>query len=215
MTKIFPEKTLENISQNLLVLFNIPLIPLTSLDNKDNLPCPVEITPKIAWKCRWTWGNVVEFIPAKYWEWATEYKVSVKSSDKLLYPLKETKEISFRTPNLTFKTDEKFSPKYWIWFVSNFPVNPVDFEKSIDLKNWNDKILVKLEPIEWSETRFKIKPVSWNFNYNKSYSLAIPAGVSPKYWNIPTKNAIGSEKLKKAAVLPLSYFFILYSQLYL
>jgi hypothetical protein len=54
VTKIFPEKTLDNISQNLLVLFNIPLIPLTSLDNKDNLPCPVEITPKIAGKCRWT-----------------------------------------------------------------------------------------------------------------------------------------------------------------
>lgn len=198
VTKIFPEKTLDNISQNLLVLFNIPLIPLTSLDNKDNLPCPVEITPKIAGKCRWTGWNVVEFVPEKYWEWATEYEVSVKSSDKFLYPLKETKEISFRTPNLTFKTDENFSPKNWISLVANFPVNPTDIEKSIDLKNWNNKINVKLEPVEWSETRFAIKPINWNFNYNKSYTLAIPAWISPKYWNIPTKYLISNTSTSSA-----------------
>lgn len=198
VTKIFPEKTLENISQNLLVLFNIPLIPLTSLDNKDNLPCPVEIIPKIAGKCRWTGWNVVEFIPEKYWEWATDYKVVVKSSDKFLYPLKEKKEINFRTPDLTFKIDENFSPNAWISFVANFPVNPTDFEKSIDLKNWNLKIPVKLESIEWSETRFIIKPTNWNFNYNKSYSLAIPAGISPKYWNLPTKKSVLATSLSSS-----------------
>lgn len=187
VTKIIPEKELLNISQNLTVLFNIPLIPLTSLDNKNSLPCPINISPKINWKCIWTSGNIIEFVPDKYWEWATEYKVIVNSTDWLLYPLKEKKEITFRTPGLNFNVSNSFSPKDWILFNSNYPIDRNDVEKSLIITENNNKILTKLVAEKWSETRFFIKPVNWEFNYSKTYNLSIPAGISPKYWNIPSK----------------------------
>lgn len=189
VTKIIPEKTLNEVSQNLIVLFNIPLIPLTSLDNKYNLPCPIEITPKISWKCSWTSGNIIEFIPTTHWEWATEYKVVVNNADWLLYPLKEKKEVTFKTPNLQLNASNTFSPKSWIFFYSNYPIEKDVVWKIINLtEKVNDKdvkIPVKLVEEKWSETRFSILPVSWSFNYSKTYNLSIPAWVSPKYWNIP------------------------------
>lgn len=189
VTKILPENILNDISQNLLVLFNIPLIPLTSLDNKDKLPCPVTITPKIDGKCKWTWWNVVEFIPTKYWEGSTEYKVTVESSSWLLYPLKEKKEISFKTPVLQFILENSFSPRDWINFISNYPVNQVDIEKNLTLKDWDKILPAKLISIEWSETRFSIKPVSGNYFYWKYYSVSIEKWIKPKYWNIISTNS--------------------------
>ena len=46
-TKILPDGSAENLSQNITVLFNIPVVPLTTLDNRDKLPCPITITPKL------------------------------------------------------------------------------------------------------------------------------------------------------------------------
>ncbi|EKE28080.1 MAG: hypothetical protein ACD_3C00105G0018 [uncultured bacterium (gcode 4)] len=187
VTKILPENTLNDISQNAIIFFNIPMIALTSLDNKDKLPCPVEISPKLEWKCKWTGWNVLEFIPKDSWQWATQYKISVKATDWLLYPLKETKEITFKTPDLQFFTDETFSPKNWIFFRSNFPIDSKSVEKSFELKEWELRIPVSLKPVEWSETRYVIWPSSWNFLYWKNYSLTIPIWLSSKYWNLPTK----------------------------
>jgi len=47
VTKILPEKNLDNLSQNIIVFFNIPVVALTNLEEKDQIPCPLEITPKI------------------------------------------------------------------------------------------------------------------------------------------------------------------------
>lgn len=192
VTKIIPDKTLWQISQNLIVLFNIPLIPLTSLNNKDNLPCPIEITPKISWKCSWTSGNIIEFIPTTHWEWATEYRVTVNNTTWLLFPLKEKKEITFKTPDLELNSwISWFSPREWISFYSNYPIDKNTVWKLLTLTTKEDnkevKIPVKLEEAKWSETRFMIKPISWNFSYTSTYHLSIPAWINPKYWNQPTK----------------------------
>jgi hypothetical protein len=48
VVKVLPEQQLEDISKNMVVFFNMPMVPLTNLDIKDTLPCPLEITPKIA-----------------------------------------------------------------------------------------------------------------------------------------------------------------------
>lgn len=193
VTKIIPDKTLNNISQNVLVLFNIPLVPLTSLQDKQNLPCPVEITPKIKWKCSWTSGNIIEFIPDSHWEWATEYKIRVNNVDWLLYPLKETKEVTFKTPDLEVNISNTFSPTKWIWFYTNFPIDKNVIAKKLNLsKNENNiisQISLKLEEEKWSETRFWLKPAEWNFSYSTTYNLSIPAWLDSKYWNQPTKSA--------------------------
>lgn len=78
-TKILPSGKLENIGQNIIVLFNVPIVPMTNLDERDNLPCPLEIVPKIEGKCQWTNGSVLEFIPTKPFELATKYHMRVSN----------------------------------------------------------------------------------------------------------------------------------------
>lgn len=75
--RIIPEGELKNVSKNIVVLFNIPVIPLGSLSMKDKLPCPIEITPAIEGKCSWTSGSILEFIPSKPLPYATKYEVKV------------------------------------------------------------------------------------------------------------------------------------------
>jgi hypothetical protein len=45
--KVLPEETMENLSSNISVFFSIPMVNLSTLDLKDELPCPLEITPKV------------------------------------------------------------------------------------------------------------------------------------------------------------------------
>jgi hypothetical protein len=62
-TKVLPSGEAENLSQNITVLFNIPVVPLTTLDNSDKLPCPLTITPKLEGTCKWTSPTILEYIP--------------------------------------------------------------------------------------------------------------------------------------------------------
>lgn len=50
---------------------------MTNLDERDMLPCPLTITPKVEGKCKWTAGNILEFVPSKPLESATKYHLSV------------------------------------------------------------------------------------------------------------------------------------------
>jgi len=47
VTQVLPEKKLEDLSKNMAVFFSIPQVPLTSIQEKNNLPCPIELTPKV------------------------------------------------------------------------------------------------------------------------------------------------------------------------
>jgi hypothetical protein len=38
---------MENLSSNISVFFSIPMVNLSTLDLKDELPCPIQITPSI------------------------------------------------------------------------------------------------------------------------------------------------------------------------
>lgn len=61
--KIFPTGPLDTLSQNITVVFNTPMVPLTNLDERDTLPCPLTITPKVEGKCVWTNTSILEYIP--------------------------------------------------------------------------------------------------------------------------------------------------------
>lgn len=63
--KIFPTGSLDTLSQNITVVFNTPMVPMTNLDERDKLPCPLTITPKTPGRCVWTNTSILEFIPSK------------------------------------------------------------------------------------------------------------------------------------------------------
>ena len=63
--KIFPTGNLDNLKQTITVVFNAPLVVLTNLDQRDALPCPFTMEPKVAGKCRWITTSILEFTPEK------------------------------------------------------------------------------------------------------------------------------------------------------
>lgn len=201
VNKIIPEWKVEDLSSSILVFFNIPVLPLTTLDNQDNIPCPIIIEPQIEWKCRWNWWWVLEFVPKKHLEWATKYSLKVKNSSDFFYPLKEEKEITFTTPELKIYTDNEFSVEKWIELRANFPIDSNEIENKIKIKDVtkNQEIKFRVESIKWNETKYIVKVINWNWNYGKNYYLSIPANINSKYWNIPTSMenqlSISSRKL--------------------
>lgn len=194
VTKILPEKNLDNLSQNIIVFFNIPVVALTNLEEKDQIPCPLEITPKIEWTCKWTTSSVLEFTPKTHFEWATKYNVKVINKEWLLYPIKETKEISFETTHLKYYLSANL-PKDWIDINFNFPVNYEDLKSKItlfDVSSWTWKLDFMIEPKSesWviSETNFNIKLKNKDFTYSSNCNIEIKDWLKPKYWNIDFNN---------------------------
>ncbi len=66
--KMTPTGSLDDLGQNITVIFNTPMVPMTNLEERDKLPCPFTITPKLEGKCIWTNTSVLEFIPTKHLE---------------------------------------------------------------------------------------------------------------------------------------------------
>lgn len=196
-TQIFPQWELENLSQNIIAFFNIPLVPLTTLDQKDKIPCPLEISPSIEWKCKWTTSSVVEFIPKNHLDWATKYTVKIKNVDWLFYPIEEEKQIEFTTPKLKAYIPETFSPKDWLIITFNFPIKNENLTNNIKLYNhstwtqnlsWNNQIDIEISQDPTNPSSYIIKPKANKFTYSKSYNLIISKWISPLNWNIPLQD---------------------------
>ena len=194
VVKVLPEQQLEDISKNMVVFFNMPMVPLTNLDIKDTLPCPLEITPKIAWKCSWTTTSVLEFIPEKSFIWATKYEYSIMWKPGMNYPLEQNMTGSFTTPWLKLTISDTFIPKDSIHLSFNYPVSIEELEKKLTLvqfDQFNSKDLTwiqipfRVEPIEKSENNFLLKTLSWLYTYDTSYRVGMKPWLLPKYGNIP------------------------------
>ncbi len=196
--KIFPTGPLDTLSQNITVVFNTPMVPLTNLDERDTLPCPLTITPKVEGKCVWTNTSILEYIPTIPLQWATRYRLSVADVPGLLHTLSGTFEEDIMTTPLRVTVAEEFSPKSGIPIVSNFPVSIEDLRSVIDLTTVADTsktssgtridltvTALTNEDGTLSETRFTLMPKNQKFTYTTYYSLIIHAGLKSKYGTQP------------------------------
>ncbi len=68
------------VRQTLTVIFNRPIVPLTTLDQMDNLPVPLNISPAIEGTGQWLNTSVYLFTPSTYWAGGTTYTVTVDNS---------------------------------------------------------------------------------------------------------------------------------------
>lgn len=194
-TKILPSGKLENIGQNIIVLFNVPVVPLANLDRQDNLPCPLEIIPKIDGKCRWTNGNVLEFIPEKSLEPATKYHLRVSDRPGLLYPLASVLEDDIITPELVISvSSDAFDPVRGIIIRTSAPVNILEFADRLILSGTGSGTGSRIEAQVQasrnddgteSETVFVVTPKSGAFLYSTDYALSVRKGLKPKYGTEP------------------------------
>lgn len=220
VVKVLPEEKLDDTSKNMVAFFSLPMVSLTDLDSKDKLPCPLEITPKIAGKCNWTTTSVLEFIPEKSFVWATKYDYKITSKPGMNYDLESTLTGSFSTPDLQVNIANTFVPKDYINLSFNYPVLLKDIYDNLslstpDIKNptsskWAE-IKFKIEPIEKSETSFIIKPLIGEFNYTTSYQLNLKAWFKPKYGNIPLQNEFVKTITSTSLVSGIEIFKNIYS----
>lgn len=184
-TKILPSGKVQNLGQNIVVLFNIPVVALTNLDERDKLPCPLEITPKIAGKCQWTNGNVLEFIPDKPLEPATKYHLKVADVAGLLYPLRGVLENDIITPELSVSTQTgAFDPRHMI-IKTSAPVGADELGKNLTLTDMKSGSGTKIEVQTVSETEFLITPKSGSLQYSHNYRVSVTKGLGPKYGTEP------------------------------
>lgn len=179
-----------NLSQNIAVFFNIPMVSLTNLDKKETLPCPIEIEPKLEWTCKWTTSSVMEYIPKDGFLWATKYKVSVSKVDWLLYSLWSWSSVEISTPRLNFYVDEKFNVKDNIKIRFNFAPNLDSLKDKLTLLEWWKKREIILSNDKTNEEVVIININRGFYKYWQEYTLEFDKWIMPKYWNIPTDKKI-------------------------
>lgn len=220
VTKVLPEENLEDLGKNLVVFFSLPMINFTDLESRDNIPCPVEITPKVEWKCSWTTTSVVEFIPKTIFNWATKYDYKISSKSWMNFELENILTGSFTTPELQVSLPDTFIPKDYINLNFNFPVSVEEINKNLILSAPDSKDLTsskweelkfKVESVKNSETNFLVKPLSWEFTYETNYEIKIKAWLKPKYWNIPLKNEFVKNITSTSFVSNIATFKNIYS----
>lgn len=131
VTKILPEGKIDDLSKEVAVLFNIPMVNLTNLDSRDKFPCPIEIEPKTEGDCRWISTNAVSFRPKTTWGLSTRYTVRVKPSEALNYPLKNGKESVFETTDFQLTVQKDFRIADGISVISNAQITAQELSKAI------------------------------------------------------------------------------------
>ncbi len=191
VTKITPNQKLDNLSQNLSVFFNIPMVPLTSLENKDSYLCPLEITPKIDWTCKWISSSVFEFTPNNWWQWATNYKIDIVDKWWLLYKIWSQASAEIKTTKLDLSVNKEFSVKDNINLNFNFPVSIESLYTKLNIfeidKNWNKQ---KKEYVLYNDNLNEsnvVVSLKWdNYIYDKTYKVEISKWLNSKYGNIST-----------------------------
>jgi len=165
VSKIFPNSKITDLNKPILVFFNLPIVNLTDLDSRDKLVCPLEIEPKIEWKCSWLTTSILEFIPKDRFIEATNYKIKIVNKKWLLYNLEEKKEIILETPKIEFWTQNYFNPKDWVIISSNFPIKEESLKEKLELYIW-EKLLIKPKHREDRKNKkaekidFKIEKIS-------------------------------------------------------
>ncbi len=137
---IFPNANSEASEYSkITIVFNRPMVPLTTLDELMDKSVPVDITPVTQGRFKWITTKDLQFIPDKRLVRSARYTVSVKSGlvsmDGL--PVSPT-TTSFTTKTLRYSTNEQ--PQNRLLF--NQPIR-IFFNQPIDLDRTTKEISVK------------------------------------------------------------------------
>ncbi len=194
-TKKWDDKTIvDNLNSHIYAFFNVPIVPLTNLDNGDMLPCLIDIEPKVEGTCTWTTTSMLEFTPTSPLNGSSLYKIKISNKDWLLYNLEKETTSYLETSDLNFSINEesyyetsyRFSPNSGLHISSNFPITSDELKKNIIMQRNNKNIAFSVEQIKWSDTNFLIK--SGDFKYSSNYSITFKRNLKPKLGNLWFKN---------------------------
>lgn len=187
ITKISPQWKIDNLYQTLTIFYSKPMIPLTSLSQKDKFPCPVDIIPQTEWTCKWLSSRVVEFTPATHWQWATKYQAITKNLPWLLNQVDKPTIIDFTTSELSIYVENQINPQSGINLIFNFPVSLDELNNKLKLLHNNKQQQIKIQNTNKDFTQFNVSIVNSNLYYNQNYTIEIEQWLLAKNWNIPAK----------------------------
>ena len=176
--QVFPAPDSEDVdlSSTITVIFNHPVVPLTIAEEREDLPQPLTIQPRVAGTGEWVSSSVYVFQPEELLASGTDYLVSVNAglSDSLGMPLDQSFVWKFTTrapriDHFSLKNGET-NPKMDIQdvllnqaFIVTFlqPMDHESTESAVSLKNRETGNLVSIN-FEWNKesTVLTIEPVN-------------------------------------------------------
>jgi hypothetical protein len=135
---IFPKEDSEAAEDSKIsIIFNRPMVPLTTLDELNIKDIPVEISPKVKGKFKWISTNTLQFTPSDRLQRATNYTIKVSSGFTSMDGLAvSSKEAKFTTRKLRYASDYYSNRQ-----VYNEPVR-VYFNQPIDIEKIKNEIIV-------------------------------------------------------------------------
>jgi len=139
---IFPANSMEAPEDSkITIVFNRPMVALSTADNMEPKDLPVTITPKTDGKWKWISTNTLQFIPASTLIPSSNYSVKIGSGIKSMDGLDvAAADASFKTRNLRYldqdnrvKDDVVYDEPLRVYFNQ-----PVDLEKTKSVIKLND-----------------------------------------------------------------------------
>ncbi len=119
-----------NENSSITIVFNRPMVPLTTLDTLDALNIPVEITPQTEGKFKWIGTRTLQFIPKNKLIASANYTVKIKDDFQSLDGLKvKGQEHKFYTRLLRYDYAHTGETTYQQAIKLDFN-QPVDLEKT-------------------------------------------------------------------------------------
>lgn len=145
----FPlEGTESSEDTEITIVFNRPMVFLTSLEKQEEKNLPIEIIPKTEGRFKWITTNTLQFIPKETLVPASNYQVRINSGFVSVDGLPvQGKTLRFTTRQLRYKTATEGDINY------NQPVliqfnQPVDLKKTLpNIKIRNDRLKKEI-PVE-------------------------------------------------------------------
>jgi len=157
---VFPKKDSEtNEESEITVMFNRPMVPITTLDVLESFDIPIEITPKTEGKFKWIGTRTLQFIPTERLVRSSNYDVKVRPEFYSLDGLNiEGFESQFKTRVLRYNGISEGITVY------SDPVS-IDFNQPVDLARTAAEIKV-MDLTDNKEAEF-IAEYGYDNVYNK------------------------------------------------
>jgi len=216
VSKMIPEGDTTALSKNPIFIFNIPVLPLGSLESRDKLPCPVKFTPDIPGRCTWPSGNILEYRIDGQLDASTTYQAHVELGSEFLFPMEKPFDGTFNTTRLRVLTGslddigiQRFSPKDGIPLAFTAPVELEALSKTLVLRNEKGEVIkhkvIPSIPGETAGTSFMVTGESGPLAFGSVFSMSVPAGLMPKPGNIALAEAANIAAKSNSFVLQ-TYF---------
>lgn len=198
VSRAIPTGETDKLSKNPVFIFNIPVVALASLSEKDKIPCPVTFEPAVPGRCSWIAGNVLEYVLDKPLAGSAKYAVTVSNSTGFLYPMKDVFHSEFTTPVLRALVDTgselpNFSPKDGISIGFSTDVTVEALASKLELKEdvSGKTVVAKIMVPAGGDVSnsFVITGKDGPLDHSTTYKVRVAEGLMPAYGNMASKEA--------------------------